>query len=84
MIMSGFWLGTSLQEILAVAFDGTMVLMPTPWKPPYIPTTSRVGLSHLSNMPTLDPISKWMQLLSQVLTSRLFGSSSQLCLPEGL
>ena len=30
-----------------MAFDGTIVLMPVPVKPPQIPTTSRVGRSHL-------------------------------------
>ena len=30
-----------------MALEGTIVLMPVPVKPPQIPTTSRVGRSHL-------------------------------------
>lgn len=30
-----------------MALEGTIVLMPVPVKPPHIPTTSRVGRSHL-------------------------------------
>ena len=44
------WSGTRRQETLAVALEGTIVLMPVPVKPPQIPTTSRVGRSHLQEV----------------------------------
>ena len=40
---SGSWSGTSRQLTLAWAWAGMIVFEPSPWKPPQIPLTSRVG-----------------------------------------
>lgn len=47
VVSSGFMLGTRRADSLAVAVAGTMVLMPSPWKPEPMPTISRVGRYHL-------------------------------------
>ena len=40
---AGSWLGTRRMEILAMAFAGSTVLLPSPVKPESMPFTSRVG-----------------------------------------
>ena len=42
-IRSGSWSATSRQLILAWAWAGMIVLLPSPWKPPQMPLTSSVG-----------------------------------------